>query len=65
VPGLVTIKLIKSHKGERRGFQPSIKEANNVLQKSRDIRREQAIYKHEAYLHLEEVRMAVANQMDN
>jgi len=31
-----------------------------ILQKSWDLRREQAIYYHEAFLHLEEAKSAVA-----
>jgi tetratricopeptide (TPR) repeat protein len=38
------------------------KEALEILQKSWDLRREKAVYDHEAYLHLEEVKKAIANQ---
>jgi Tfp pilus assembly protein PilF len=38
------------------------KEAMVVLQKSWNLRREKAIYNHEAFLHLEEAKKAVANQ---
>ena len=37
-------------------------EARDILQKSWDLRREKAIYDHEAYLHLEAVNKAVASQ---
>jgi len=37
-------------------------EALEILQKSWDIRREKARYNHDAFLHLEEARMAVAGQ---
>jgi tetratricopeptide (TPR) repeat protein len=37
-------------------------EALNVLQKSWDLRRKYARYNHDAFLHLEEVKKAVANQ---
>jgi tetratricopeptide (TPR) repeat protein len=41
------------------------KEALEILQKSWDLRREQAIYDHEAYLHLEAAKKAVARQKNN
>jgi tetratricopeptide (TPR) repeat protein len=40
-------------------------EALETLQKSWGIRREQAIYDHEAYLHLESAKKAVAGQKNN
>jgi len=40
--------------------QGKYEEALGILQKSWDIRREKAIYKHEAYLHLEAAKKAVA-----
>jgi hypothetical protein len=42
-------------------MQCLIREALEALQKSWDLRREQAIYNHEAFLHLEEAKKAVAN----
>ena len=45
--------------------QGRYQEALGTLQKSWDIRREQAIYDHEAYLHLESAKEAVANQKNN
>jgi Tfp pilus assembly protein PilF len=41
------------------------KEALEILQKSWDLRREQAIYDHEANLHLEAAKKAVARQKNN
>lgn len=41
--------------------QGKYQEALEVLQKSWDLRREQAVYDHEAYLHLEEAKKAVAS----
>jgi Tfp pilus assembly protein PilF len=41
------------------------KEALEILQKSWDIRREKAIYDHEAFLHLEAAKKAVAGQKNN
>jgi len=41
------------------------KEALEILQKSWDLRREKAIYNHEAYLHLEAAKKAVASQKNN
>ena len=41
------------------------KEALDILQKSWDIRRARAQYDHEAYLHLEAAKKAVANQKNN
>ncbi len=40
-------------------------EALEILQKSWDLRREQAVYNHDAYLHLEEAKKAVASQKNN
>jgi tetratricopeptide (TPR) repeat protein len=40
-------------------------EALEILQKSWDSRREKAVYNHEAFLHLEEVKKAVASQKNN
>jgi uncharacterized protein HemY len=37
-------------------------EALEILQKSWDLRREKAIYNHEAYLHIEAAKKAVAGQ---
>jgi tetratricopeptide (TPR) repeat protein len=45
--------------------QGRYQEALETLQKSWDIRREQAIYDHEAYLHLEAAKKAVAGQKNN
>ncbi len=45
--------------------QGKFKEALEILQKSWDIRREKAIYNHEAYLHLEAAKKAVASQKNN
>jgi tetratricopeptide (TPR) repeat protein len=41
------------------------KEALEILQKSWDLRRKLAVYDHEAYLHLEETKKAVAGQKNN
>ena len=40
--------------------QGKYKEALEILQKSWDIRREKAVYNHEAFLHLEAAKKAVA-----
>ena len=40
-------------------------EALEILQKSCDLRREFAVYNHEAYLHLEEAKKAIASQRSN
>ena len=45
--------------------QGKYQEALEILQKSWDIRREKAIYNHEAFLHLEAAKKAVANQKNN
>ena len=45
--------------------QGRYQEALEILQKSWDIRREQAIYDHEAFLHLEAVKKASAGQKNN
>jgi len=45
--------------------QGSYQEALETLQKSWDLRREQAIYDHVAFLHLEAAKKAVANQKNN
>jgi tetratricopeptide (TPR) repeat protein len=45
--------------------QGRYQEAFNVLQKSWDLRMQKAIYSHDAFLHLEEVKKAVANQKNN
>jgi tetratricopeptide (TPR) repeat protein len=45
--------------------QGKYQEALETLQKSWDLRREQAVYNHEAYLHLEEAKKAVAGQKNN
>ena len=42
--------------------QDKYREALEILQKSWDLRRKYAIYNYEAYLHLEEVKKAVADQ---
>jgi tetratricopeptide (TPR) repeat protein len=42
--------------------QGKYKEALEILQKSWDLRREKAVYNHEAFLHLEEARKAVSGQ---
>jgi tetratricopeptide (TPR) repeat protein len=42
--------------------QGNFKEALDILQRSWDLRREKAVYDHEAYLHLEAAKKAVANQ---
>jgi hypothetical protein len=36
-----------------------------MLQKSWDLRREKAVYDHQAYLHLEAAKKAVAGQKNN
>jgi tetratricopeptide (TPR) repeat protein len=45
--------------------QGKYQEALEILQKSWDLRREKAIYNHEAFLHLEAAKKAVANQKNN
>jgi tetratricopeptide (TPR) repeat protein len=45
--------------------QGRYQEALETLQKSWDLRREQAIYHHEAYLHLEAAKKAAANKKNN
>jgi tetratricopeptide (TPR) repeat protein len=45
--------------------QGSYHEAMELLQKSWDLRRELAVYNHEAYLHLEEAKKAAASQRGN
>jgi uncharacterized protein HemY len=45
--------------------QGKYEEAKEVLQRSWDIRRDQAIYNHEAFLHLEAAKKAVAGQKNN
>jgi tetratricopeptide (TPR) repeat protein len=45
--------------------QGKYQEALETLQKSWDLRREQAVYNHETYLHLEEAKKAVAVQKNN
>jgi tetratricopeptide (TPR) repeat protein len=45
--------------------QGKYKEALEILQKSWDLRRQKAIYDHEAFLHLETAKKAVANQKNN
>ena len=45
--------------------QKNYKEALDVLQKSWDLRREQATYNHEAFLHLEAAKKAVDNQQND
>ncbi|MBG0861157.1 MAG: tetratricopeptide repeat protein, partial [Bacteroidales bacterium] len=45
--------------------QGKYKEALDILKKSWDIRREEAVYDHEAFLHLEAAKKAVANQKNN
>ena len=45
--------------------QGKYKEAIEILQKSWDLRMEKAIYNHEAFLHLEAAKKAVANQKSN
>ena len=42
--------------------QGKYKEALEILQKSWDLRREKAVYNHEAFLHLEAAKKAVAGQ---
>ena len=42
--------------------QRKYKEALDILQRSWDLRREKAVYNHEAFLHLEEAKKAVAGQ---
>lgn len=41
------------------------KEALDILQKSWDLRREKAVYDHEAYLHLEAAKKAAVRQKNN
>jgi tetratricopeptide (TPR) repeat protein len=43
--------------------QGKYEEALDILQKSWDLRRKNAIYNHEAYLHLEAAKKAATNQM--
>ena len=45
--------------------QRKYQEALEILQKSWDLRREKAVYNHEAYLHLEAAKKAVVNQKNN
>ena len=45
--------------------QGKYNEALDLLQQSWDLRRQYAVYNHEAYLHLEEAKKAVANQKNN
>jgi tetratricopeptide (TPR) repeat protein len=45
--------------------QGKYQEALEIIQKSWDLRREKAVYNHEAYLHLEEAKKAVASQKKN
>jgi len=45
--------------------QGKYKEALSILQKSWDLRREKAVYNHEAYLHLEAAKKVVASQKNN
>jgi tetratricopeptide (TPR) repeat protein len=45
--------------------QGKYQEALEILQKSWDLRREKAVYDHQAYLHLEEAKKAVANKKNN
>ena len=45
--------------------QGKYKEAKEILQKSWDLRMKNAIYDHEAFLHLEAAKKAVANQKNN
>jgi tetratricopeptide (TPR) repeat protein len=45
--------------------QGRYQEALEILQKSWDLRREQAIYSHEPFLHLEAAKKAVADQKNN
>jgi tetratricopeptide (TPR) repeat protein len=45
--------------------QGKYREALDMLQKSWDLRRRYAVYDHTAYLHLEAVKKAVANQKNN
>ncbi len=42
--------------------QGKYREALDILQKSWDLRRQYAVYNHEAYLHLEAVKKVIANQ---
>jgi tetratricopeptide (TPR) repeat protein/TolB-like protein len=45
--------------------QGKYQEASEILQKSWNLRREKAIYNHEAYLHLEAAKKALASQKNN
>jgi tetratricopeptide (TPR) repeat protein len=45
--------------------QRKYEEALEILQKSWDLRREKAVYNHEAFLHLEATKKAVASQKNN
>jgi len=45
--------------------QGKYREALEILQKSWDLRMERAVYNHEAYLHLEAAKKAVASQKNN
>lgn len=45
--------------------QGKYQEALETLQNSWDLRIEKAVYRHEAFLHLEEAKKAIANQKNN
>ena len=45
--------------------QGKYREALDILQKSWDLRRERAVYNHEAFLHLEAAKKAVAGLKNN
>ena len=45
--------------------QGKYQEAKDILQKSWDLRRGKAVYNHEAFLHLEAAKKAVAGQKNN
>ena len=45
--------------------QGKYREALDILQKSWDLRREKAVYDHEAFLHLDSAKKAISNQKSN
>ena len=54
--------LILETKGWGLYKQDKYQEALDILQQSWDLRREKAVYDHEAYLHLEAAKKAISNQ---
>ncbi len=57
--------LLSRYKGWGLYKQGKYQEAFEILQKSWDLRMKNAIYDHEAFLHLEAAKKAVANQKNN